>query len=208
MAEDEKKNLPEAKTKNSTGRLFLETFFTKDLGMVKDVILFERVAPAVKDFVADFSTDVVTSLINLIFYGEAGSRRHGYSNRSSIKTDYGTIYRTTQTGKFSPNERKSYEEPMYTTRSSRKYMDLIFESRVEAEDCLDQLREVLDQYKVVSIADYYDIYEQITETEVPAAAKKNWAQSQNFGWDDLSEVIVVGRRGEYYLTLPRASVIK
>lgn len=206
MAEDEKKDLPEAKIKPSTGRLFWKSFIMEDFGIVKDYLLFDVLVPAIKDTIVDASC----SAINMIFNGDAGKRRtygRGW-NQSYSKTDYGTIYRTTQTGKFNPDrERRSYEEPVYSNRFNQIYMDLIFENRVDAEDCLDQLREIVEQYNQVTVADYYEIYEQVTKTKVPAAARRNWQETQNFGWSDLSQVIVTGRRGEYYLTLPRTAFL-
>ena len=212
MADEEKK--PVAKTKSSTGRLFWQSFIVEDFSIVKDYLIFDVLVPTIKDTIIEASC----SAINLIFTGDTG--RRGRSNgylRNPYERDfnpYNNIYRTTQTGKFSKYEKehKSYEEPSYFRSSSTAYLDLIFPDKGMAMDALDRLRDMFEeQDNVATVGDYYAIYKEVTgndpEDFLPRVAYGNWQQKNRFGWTDLSQVIVTGRRGEYYLTLPKAEPI-
>jgi hypothetical protein len=87
-------------------------------------------------------------------------------------------------------------------------MDLIFRDKGEAMDALEQLRDMLEsQDGVVTVGDYYAIYEDVTGEKLSPSVLGNWALKEKYGWEDLSQVIVSGRRGEYYLTLPKAEPI-
>ena len=209
MADEEKK--PVAKSKNSTGRLFWQSFIVEDFSIVKDYLIFEVLVPTIKDTIVEASC----SAINLIFTGDTGRRgRSGYS-RSSYERDfnynpYNNIYKTTQTGKFSKyeKERRSYEDTSYLRHSRTAYMDLIFPEKGQAIDALNELKDMLEsQDGVVTVGDYYSIFEEITNETLPPSVVGNWALKEKYGWDDLSQVVVSGRRGEYYLTLPKAEPI-
>lgn len=206
MAEDERKPLKpvvqvdQDKIKKSTGRQFLQSFIVEDFSIVKDYLLFDILIPAVKDTIVD----TTCSAINMIFNGDASSRRNRWSssnwNRSNARTDYGTIYRTSDTGYFKNRqpERRSYDEPVNSRRSSMDYMDIAFDTRPDAEKVLDAMRDILDQYPSVSVADFYDL--------VGYNYGNNYT-CNNYGWTDLSNVTVTWSRGAWYIALPRAVVI-
>lgn len=207
MAEDERKPLKpvvqvdQNKVKKSTGRQFLQSFIVEDFSIVKDYLLFDILVPAVKDTIVD----TACSAINMIFNGDAGSRRNRWSssnwNRSSNRTDYGTIYRTSDTGYFKsrPSDRRSYDEPApFQRRGTMDYMDIAFDTRPDAEKVLDAMRDILDQYPSVSVADFYDL--------VGYNYGNNYT-CNNYGWTDLSNVMVTWSRGAWYIALPRAVVI-
>ena len=191
------------KVKKSTGRQFLQSFIVEDFGIVKDYLLFDILVPAVKDTIVD----TACSAINMIFNGDAGRRNRWSSssgwNRPSSRTSYGNIYRTSETGYFRPSttERKSYEDPgeRWSRRSNLDYMDIPFDTRPDAEKVLDAMRDILDQYPSVSVADFYDL--------VGYNYGSNYT-CNDYGWTDLSNVTVTWSRGAWYIALPRATVIR
>lgn len=208
MADEEKKHLEpivkvdQDKIKKSTGRQFMQSFIVEDFGIVKDYLLFDILVPAIKDTIVD----TACSAINMIFNGDSGySRRgRGYSsfNRPE-RTDYGTIFRTNSTGYFrqGKSERRSYEEPTgFSRRSSMDYMDIPFDTRPEAEKVLDAMRDVLDQYPTISVAEFYDL--------VGYNYGNNFT-CNNYGWtkEMLTNVTVTWSKGAWYIALPRAVVI-
>lgn len=207
MAEEERKPIAPVVqvdqnkvTKKSAGRQFWNSFITDDFGMVKDYLVYDILVPAVKDTIVD----TACSAINMIFNGTDGrysSPRHSWSPRQQGKTGYGTIYRTSDTGIFRQQpEKKSYEPGWRNTqRSSIDYMDIPFDTRPEAEKVLDAMRDILDQYPSVSVADFYDL--------VGYNYGNNYT-CNDYGWTDLSQVTVTWSRGAWYIALPRAVVIR
>jgi hypothetical protein len=206
MAEEERKPLAPVVqvdqtkvTKKSAGRQFISSFITDDFGMVKDYLVYDILIPAVKDTIVD----TACSAINMIFNGTDGrypnSRRTLFGSNPN-KTPYGTIYRTSDTGIFRQQEKKSYE-PNWREhqRSSIDYMDIPFDTRPEAEKVLDAMRDILDQYPSVSVADFYDL--------VGYNYGNNYT-CNDYGWTDLSQVTVTWSRGAWYIALPRAVVIR
>lgn len=189
--------------KKSIGRQFLSSLITSDIE-----IIGEHLGDIFIGAIQDTAIDVGCTFITMLFGG--GSNRNpsarrwnssysGWNNQS--RTNYGTIYRTSDTGIFKGSERKSYEEPTsgpWYRRSSMDYMDIPFDTRPDAEKVLDAMRDILDQYPSVSVADFYDL--------VGYNYGNNYT-CNNYGWTDLSNVTVTWSRGAWYIALPRASVI-
>lgn len=187
--------------KKSVGRQFVSSLVTSDMG-----IIGESLSKIFIEAVQDTAIDVGCTFITMFFRGDSArqaSRKWTSSfsgwNQSN-KTNYGTIHRTTDTGIFRREaERKSYEEPVtWSRRSTMDYMDIPFRSRPDAEKVLDKMRDILDQYPSVSVADFYDL--------VGYNYGNNYT-CNNYGWTDLSGVDVTWSRGAWYITLPVAVVI-
>ena len=211
MAEDEKKKVDKPVVhvdqnnikKKSVGRQFLSSLITSDVG-----IIGEHIGDIFRTAVQETLIDAGCTFITMFFSnGESRptSRRwnstySGWNNQS--KTNYGTIYRTSDTGYFKESEKKSYEYeatqgPWYR-RSSYDYMDIPFDRRPDAEKVLDAMRDILEHYPSVSVADFYDL--------VGYNYGNNYT-CNNYGWTDLSNVTVTWSRGAWYISLPRAVVI-
>lgn len=208
MAEEERKPIKpvvkinsEDVKKKSIGRQFISSLITSDMG-----IIGEHLGDIFISAVQDTAIDVGCTFITMLFGGgsnRTASRRwnssyNGWNNQS--KTNYGTIYRTNDTGYFKTGtEKKSYEEPSWSRRSSMDYMDIPFNTRPDAEKVLDAMRDILDQYPSVSVADFYDL--------VGYNYGNNYT-CNDYGWTDLSNVTVTWSRGAWYIALPRAIVIR
>ena len=83
------------------------------------------------------------------------------------------------------------------SRSSYNYDELYFETRGEAEDVLDRMREIVSNYGIVSVADLYEL----------AGVVGNYTD-QRYGWTGLRNTDVVRTRYGYQIRLPRAMVIE
>lgn len=202
MAEkpEESKNLKpivqidNSKVRKSTGRQFLDSFITHDFGIVRDYLFNDILIPAVKDTIVDS----ICSAVNMIFKGTPGKGGTAKRwNSGSTRTDYGSVYRSTDTGYFR-REEKSYESPV-SRRSSMDYMDIPFANRAQAEEVLEAMRGILEQYPSVTVADFYEL--------VGYNYGSNWT-CHDFGWTDLSDVIVTWSHGAWIIALPKAVPIK
>lgn len=192
--------IDESKLRKSTGRQFLDSFITHDFSIVRDYLFNDILIPAVKDTIVD----TICSAVNMIFKGSPGkggssSRRWNMGGR----TDYGNIYRTTDTGYYRKEE-KSYDNPI-ARRSSMDYLDIPFPDRPTAETILEDMREVLEHYPCISITEYYEIIRQRTNLKLDDG--RNWTLS-DYGWTDLSDVIVTWSHGAWIIALPKAVPIK
>ena len=158
------------------------SFISKDINDIKNSIIFDYVVPGIKD--------LIIGLIDQIFFKDRPPRSYGgYGNRPY--TSYNGAYRNNQRR---PNE---YRNPIeYANRNNYDYRELTWKTRGQAEKALYALWDILDEYKVASIADLFDIA-QCT----PAGD----STGNNYGWFDLSGSEVIRTfDGKYCLKLPTA----
>lgn len=153
---------------------FTDIFIAEDVKSVGSYAFMEVLVPAIKKAVVD----IVTDGINMIFYG--GTERGRKS--SSSKVSYRSYY-----------DSRDDRRPVERTRTGYAYDDIVLPSRGEAEEVLEQLDNALDMYKVVSVADLYDL---IGES-CPHTAHK-------YGWTNLRNARAVKVRDGYLLELPKA----
>lgn len=160
--------------KKSEVRKFADMFVSEDAGNVKSFIFMDVLVPAVKKAISD----VVTSGIDIILYGESGrSKKSGISSRIS----YGSCFDR-------PRERE-----LTRTRIGYSYDDIILESRGEAEDVLQRMNEMAATYGLVSVADLYDL----------VGVTGNYTDN-NYGWTDVKSASIARVRDGYLLKLPKA----
>lgn len=167
--------------KKSDAAKFKDVFISEDAANVKSYIFLDVLVPAIKEAVSH----IVTDGINMILFGETGRSK----KRSSIdKISYKSYY-------DSPRESRRYEESR--GRSGFDYGNIVLDTRGEAEDVLDHMDAILDEYHVVSVADVYDLLGE----SCPLTYNK-------YGWTNLGSAEVVRVRDGYLLKLPRALAIK
>jgi len=76
-------------------------------------------------------------------------------------------------------------------RQAQRLNVIDIDSRAEAQEVLSQMLQTLDQYDIVTLADFYMMV-RIT----PESTDYGW------GWDDLGGAKIVHSRSAYYLDLP------
>lgn len=169
-----------AKTrKKGEMKKFADVFIAEDANNVKSYILMEVIIPAVKKAISD----IATTGIDMILYGEAGrSRKNGAASKVSYRNYY---------------ERES-ERPRAGSAANRRnnfdYDDVIFDTRGDAEAVLDAMNEIISQYGTVSVSDFYDL---------ARVANENYTMNR-YGWTNIGGATAVRVRDGYVLKLPRA----
>ena len=78
-------------------------------------------------------------------------------------------------------------------RTGYDFDDIILDSRGEAEDVLSRMDELIDNYGIVSVADFYDL------CGITGSYTDN-----KYGWTDIRSAQVVRVRDGYKIKLPRA----
>ena len=165
-------------TKKKSGiRKLSDTFLSEDIGNVKNYIFAEVLLPAAKKLVSD----IVTNGTNMLLYGEIKNKKG-----NSSKVSYSRYY---------DDRSRDYRSPV--VRNNFDYDEIIFETRGDAEAVLDAMYDILNQYKVISVAELYDL----------ASITTHNYTCNNYGWVDLRGSSVVRVRDGYILKLPRALAI-
>lgn len=157
---------------------FTDIFISEDAANVKSYILMDVLVPAIKKAVSD----IIKDGIDMILYGESGSRRRGSTNASYISYN-----------KYSERDRDYDRRYNDRPKISYGYDDIMFENRGDAEAVMDRMDEVIDKYKMVSVADLYEF----------AGLRSNYTD-QKYGWTNLGSAKIERTRDGYLLKLPKA----
>lgn len=165
------------KKKNSITK-FADVFVSEDVSSVKSYIIGEVLIPAMKKALSD----IVTNGIDMILYGESGvTKRKSPGSRVSY-TNY-----------YDRRDRDGYRYDDRRVRAGYDFNDVILDSRGEAEDVLSRMDELIDNYGIVSVADFYDL------CGITGSYTDN-----KYGWTDIRSAQVVRVRDGYKIKLPRA----
>ena len=173
------KQVTSAKTKpQGLGKKFLDTFISEDVEDVKSYVIFDVIIPNVKDGIMD--------LLNMMFFGDTGRRRRGgyYTNE---KTSYSAYYKSDRDRERRKNEprRRSCDVP-----------EIIVDTRMDANDVIEEMNNLIDEYDSVSVADLNQIVG-ITGSYT----------DEHYGWYDISSVRIRRANGGYLIDLPRPKPI-
>jgi hypothetical protein len=168
------------KAKKKSGfRKFMDAFIQEDAGTVKNYIWNEVLVPAVKK---TFS-DTVTNALDMFLWGKNGGRR---PRSNAERISYRSYYDRPSASPRESERRRSYD-----------YDDVILDSREEADEVLARMDELLTDYKMVSVADFYDL--------VGITGKTT---DNRYGWTDLRSASVIRDRDGYLIKLPRAEALE
>lgn len=154
--------------KKSEIKKFADTFITEDMANVKSYILTDIVVPSVKKAISD--------VVDTILFGGSGRK-----SSTGSRVSYGSYYN------------KDSRRPIERNRMGYSYDDIIFDSRGEAEKVLMGMDELIDTYKMVSVADFYDL------VGISGSYTDN-----KYGWTDIRDASVLRIRDGYIIKLPRA----
>lgn len=158
-------------------KTFLGFVFGENTKIVMNYILFDVLIPAAKNTISE----MVSSGIEMLLYGEPRRRR---DNRRSI-VSYSSYYKD-----------RDRERPYERNRARHEFDDIVIDTRPEAEEALGQLVDIIDNYGVVTIADFYDL----------VGLNGDWADHK-YGWDNLSRATVQRVKEGYILDLPKPTVL-
>lgn len=171
--------------KRSKASRALGALVAEDGPSVLQYIVMEVLVPAAKSTISD----VVSQGIERMLYGDSRPRpaaggRPGYTN-----------YARFTAGRAIPGS-DSRPDLSRQARTTHNFSDVILESRGEAEDVLDGLRDLVSQYQQATVNDFYDLVGLTGEFT-----------DDKWGWTDLRSAEVRAIRGGYWIRLPRTQPI-
>lgn len=164
------------KVKKKKKTKFADIFSSEDVSNVKSYIIDDVLLPAVKRAI----NDMVSEGIHMLLYGEKSTKSSTPGSRVSYRSYYDK-----------PDSRTSrVGSPVYN------YDEIILETRGEAEDVLSRMDEIIDQYGIISVADFYDL----------VGVSSSYTDNK-YGWVDIRTAEVIRTRDGYKIKLPRAKAL-
>lgn len=167
----------EAKKKKKTEvRKFAESFIQGDVKEIKTYLIFDVLIPYLKKGVLD----MLNKGASMLLLGNASGAK-SISDIKASKVAYSKMY----------DER---EPRPWSARTRRyDYDDLVYESNEDAVSVLNAMADILDRYKIVKVADLYDL-SNVTPSQT----------DYNYGWTDLRTASVSQiSNGGFVINLPR-----
>jgi hypothetical protein len=149
----------------------VRSFFAEDFHTVMNYVVMEVMVPAAKNLLSDAISQGAERMLN------GDSRPRSSAGSRPGYTSYNAVSRPTMTRQ---------------ERATHDFRTIIIGSRGEAEDVLDNLRNLINQYQVATVADFYDL-----------TGVSSDFTDRKWGWDDLRSANVRPIRGGYLLDLPR-----
>ena len=177
--------------KKPLGSLFMDTFFTGSAEGVFGYVLQDVILPAAKDTVAD----AVSQGIERLLFGETNPRRRAPSRRGgSQPINYNRYYSPTSPQRDPREEvRPSLSR---RARATHDFDEIILQSRIEAEETLEGLYNLLEKYNMATVADLYEL--------VGISGKFT---DEKYGWTDLRGTSVSRTSHGYLLNLPKPEAL-
>lgn len=169
---------------------FVEAFRPEDNRGFAEYTLLEVLVPSIKDAIADAGTSAIENAL-----GTGPSRRYRRGGGGSGYTSYN---RMSSRSRGSRRDRDDDDRPRRRERrSSSDVPEAILDSRVEAEEVLDTMIELLSNYDVVTKRDLLGML-----GEPHSFTDEDW------GWTDLrgARIHRIGQHG-YLLDLPRPEAL-
>ena len=187
----EKTNMPEKRVekpvvkgnvttrKPSAVRKLAGEFISDDAKNVKSYVFGEVLIPAIKKLLYDIVTDGADIIL---FGGTRGNKKRSISDRISYKDYYDRDSRSSRVDRTPVSSGFSYD-------------DIELDTRGEAEEVLARMDELMAEYKMVRVADLYDL----------VGISTNNYMVNSYGWINIRNAEVVRlRNGRYTIRMPRA----
>lgn len=178
--------------KKTFGEKFKETFIKEDAKDVGDYLLHEILIPTITETIVNSFKNA----IELFFFGEVsrgGNSRNGRGNNTYVSY-------SSYSSRNQQDMRRGSSRYDNRTRNISDNGDIIFNSRSTAQEVLNELFDIISQYRCVSVADYYEEVKRRVDIDIPSSHQDN-----NWGWTNLSYTdIIPARGGGWIIDLPKA----
>lgn len=145
---------------------------------------------AMRKILIPYGKKAILEILEAFFYSKTnGSTIVGPSEQ---KTSYNSMFSSSTSTSTSIVPKNDVRN-----RSVYAYEDIVFERYEKAEGLLNALRGTIEKFHRVKVSDFYEFL----DMEIAP-------NDYSFGWTDLNGADVVGTKGGYRLSLPRAVFLK
>lgn len=170
--------------KPKMSRRLRDAFTGDDQSSIGEYLLFQVAIPAIKATMYD----LITGGANRALFGSGAN-----NVRQAVQRGAGTV-------NYNQISRSQVNQPVMSERdkAAHNFDNVTFDTRMQADQALGALIDILEQYQVVAISDFYELVN-ITGS----FADDKW------GWFELHGAdIVPARGGGFMIQLPRPKVIR
>lgn len=176
--------------KTPLSRRLREAFGGDDTRTVADYVLMDVMVPAAKDMMVD----AVTQGFERLIFGEARSstRRAAASRGNSGYVSYNRF-----SGKSVAPKDEARPTISRRARVNHDFDEIILETRLEAEQVLERLYDIINRYDSATVADLYDLVGITGEFT-----------DNKWGWTNLHGSGVTRVRNGYLLDLPKPEPVE
>ncbi len=175
--------------KKPLGKRFIETFVGGDAKSVWGFVALDVLIPAAKDAIAD----AVSQGVERMIFGEARSTSRRTGRRPGEPyISYNRYSSSSSRRSLTPREEPRRPELSRRARASHDFDEIILATRVEADEVVERLYDLVSKYEVATVADLYDL----------VGITGNYTDDK-WGWYDLRGAGVTRVRHGYLLDLPR-----
>ena len=173
--------------KKPASKKFIENFISEDVDNVVASVFGEVLVPAMKD--TFFS--MINTGIEILLYGDSkgGSNRRSSYGNSGSRTSYSSYY-------DKPNSRSGSQSTRVSVRDRYSLDNICLESRAEAEEVLDCMEALIEEYGMASILDLKDML------GLPTTPTDD-----NYGWFEFRTARSERTRDGYLLRLPKPTLL-
>lgn len=182
---------PVSRRKKSLGKRFAETLFGGDGKGVLHYVLLDVLVPAAKDTIAD----VVSQGIERALFGEARSSSRRTGSRTPSSSSY-TSYNRYSTSPLA-GRREEPRELSKRARGAHDFDEITLATRVEADQVLSRMDDLMRKYETVSVADLYELL----------GLDFNYTD-EKWGWVNLDDAGIRRVRNGYLLDLPKPESLR
>lgn len=156
---------------------FADIFTPGDVDDIKSYIFMDVLVPTIKKAFSE----IVTNGVDMILWGGESGKPRTRSGANHVS--YRNYYDNADNRRDSPRR----------TNSRFDFDNLVLDTRGEAEDILDRMHELIEEYGDASVADLYDL------------ANVTGEHTYNkYGWTNLRNAEIIRVRDGYLLKMPKA----
>lgn len=174
--------------KKPLGKRLTETFVGGDAKGVWGFVALDVLVPAAKDMLAD----AVSQGVERMIFGEARSRSRRTGRHPG--ESYISYNRYSSGGRREDPRDREPQRPSLSrrARASHDFDEIILATRVEADEVIDRLFDIVAKYEMATVADLYNL----------VGIADNYTDDK-WGWTDIRGASVTRVRNGYLLDLPR-----
>ena len=163
-------------------RKFGEAFIEDDYRDIKAYVISDVIVPAIKNLIFDS----LIGSVEMALFGTASRSRSRNGGRHET-TSYSSYYKSGNNSSRRADDSRS--------RDRCDYQSVVFEERADADEVLDTLQNLIEDYGQATIGDFYDA--------AGITPDDNFAKNEEYGWTDLSRATIRRNRDGYMISMPR-----
>jgi len=170
--------------RKSLRKQFTDVFIAGTAKSASQYVVMDVLLPAARDMISES----VSSYIDKLVYGDK-SRRRGSTTPQSGPTGYVQYNRPyTSQAPWAPSSQRALSRE---ARAKHNFDEIVLNSRVEAEEVIDRLYDVVSRYESASVADLYEL-----------VGLSSTHTDHKWGWTNIRGAGVQRVRDGYLLDLP------